>query len=91
MIQESSEECGTSPLEWFKVLPTQTAIEKSSTVEYQSLTALRQDVPIEFYVPASTEDYLDLQFSRIFIKCQISKLMAMCVILMKLQLLLTTF
>ena len=73
MIQESSEECGTSPLEWFKVLPTQTAIEKSNTVEYQSLTALRQDVPIEFYVPASTEDYLDLQFSRIFIKCQIIK------------------
>ena len=73
MIRHTSEECGTSPLEWFKVLPTQTAIEKSNTVEYQSLTALRQDVPIEFYVPASTEDYLDLQYSRIFLKCRIIK------------------
>ena len=73
LIQDSSEECVTSPLEWFKILPTQTAIEKSTTVEYQSLTALRQDVPIEFYVPACTEDYLDLQYSRIFIKCKIVK------------------
>ena len=73
LIQETSEECIVSPLEWFKVLPTQTTIEKSTTVEYQSLTALRQDVPIEFYVPATTEDYLDLLSSRLFIKCQILK------------------
>ena len=73
LIQETSEECIVSPLEWFKVLPTQTAIEKSTTVEYQSLTALRQDVPIEFYVPATTEDYLDLLSSRLFIKCRIVK------------------
>jgi hypothetical protein len=73
LIQETSEECITSPLEWFKVLPTQTAIEKSTTVEYQSLTALRQDVPIEFYVPATTEDYIDLQNSRLCIKCRIVK------------------
>ena len=73
LIQDISEECITSPLEWFKVLPTQTAIEKSTTVEYQSLTALRQDVPIEFYVPATTEDYLDLHSSRLFIKFRIVK------------------
>ena len=71
LIQESSNECCTSPLEWFKVLPTQTSIEKSATVEYQSLTALRPNVPLEFYVPASTEDYFDLLNSRLYINCKI--------------------
>ena len=71
LIQEGSHECCTSPLEWFKVLPTQTSIEKSATVEYQSLTALRPNVPLEFYIPASTEDYFDLLNSRLYICCKI--------------------
>lgn len=71
LIQEGSHECCTSPLEWFKVLPTQTSVEKSATVEYQSLTALRPNVPLEFYVPASTEDYFDLLNSRLYINCKI--------------------
>ena len=71
LIHDGSQECCTSPLEWFKVLPTQTSIEKSATVEYQSLTALRPNVPLEFYVPASTEDYFDLLNSRLYVSCRI--------------------
>ena len=70
-IQEGSHECCTSPLEWIKILPSQTSIEKSATVEYQSLTALRPNVPLEFYIPASTEDYFDLLNSRLYICCKI--------------------
>ena len=71
LIHDGSQECCTSPLEWFKVLPTQTSIEKSATVEYQSLTALRPNVPLEFYVPASTEDYFYLLNSRLYVSCRI--------------------
>ena len=70
-IKEDSEECSTSPLEWFKVAPTQTVIEKSSDIEHQSLTSLRDNASIEFFAPAATEEYYDLQNSRLYIKCRI--------------------
>jgi hypothetical protein len=56
---EGSEECTTTPLEIFDVPPTQTAVEKSYEVEYSPTSALRDNGVVEFYVPASTEDYID--------------------------------
>ena len=35
--------------EWFQILPTQTAVGKTSDVEYQSLTSLQNNTPVEFY------------------------------------------
>lgn len=71
MIHDHSEECSLSPLEWFCLPPTQTAVEKTYTVDYQPLTAIRHNAPIEFYIPASTEEYLDLKNSQLHIKCKI--------------------
>ena len=71
LIHDHSCECSVSPLEWFHVLPTQTAVEKSTDVEYQSLTSLRNNAPVEFYIPASTEDYLDLKNSKFFFSFRI--------------------
>ena len=71
LIRDHSDECSTSPLEWFNVLPTQTAIEKSSDVEYQSLTALREGVAVEFYVPAALGEYTDLHNTKLYLKCKI--------------------
>ena len=51
--------------------PTQTVIEKSSDIEHQSLTSLRDNASIEFFAPAATEEYYDLQNSRLYIKCRI--------------------
>ena len=42
LIHEHSCECTLSPLEWFRVLPTQTAVEKTYDVEYQSLTSFKE-------------------------------------------------
>lgn len=74
IIHENSTECSLSPLEWFCIPPTQTAVEKTYNVDYQPLTSIRQNAPIEFYIPASTEEYLDLKNSRLHLKCRISLL-----------------
>ena len=66
LIHESPCECSLSPLEWFQILPTQTAVEKTSDVEYQSLTSLKNNAPVEFYIPPSTDDYYDLKNSKLF-------------------------
>ena len=71
LIHDHSCECSVSPLEWFHVLPTQTAVEKSTHVEYQSLTSLRNNAPVDFYIPASTEDYLELKNSKFFFSFRI--------------------
>ena len=64
LIHENSCECSLSPLEWFRILPTQTAVDKTNDVEYQSLTSLRNNAPVEFYIPESTDDYIDLKNSK---------------------------
>lgn len=71
LIHDQSCECSVSPLEWFRILPTQTAVEKTSDVEYQSLTSLKNNAPVEFYIPASTDDYLDLKNSKLFLSFRI--------------------
>ena len=70
---KDSEECSTSPLEWFDVMPTQTAIEKSSVVEYQSLTAIRGESTLEFLCPALTDEYWDVFNSRLYLKCKVQR------------------
>ena len=38
---------------------------KTPDVEYQPLTSLREGAPVEFYIPASTEEYLDLHNTKL--------------------------
>ena len=71
LIHEHSCECSLSPLEWFRLLPTQTAVEKTMDVEYQSLTSLKNNAPVEFYIPASTDDYIDLMNSKLYFSFRI--------------------
>lgn len=73
LIHDHSDECSISPLEWFCLPPTQTAVEKTYNVDYQPLTTIRYNAPIEFFIPASTEEYLDLKNSRLHVKCKIVK------------------
>lgn len=73
LIHHKSSECSTSPLEWFHVNPTHTAIEKSSDIEYHSLTSLRDGAAIEIYVPASTDEYTDLANSKLYVKFKVTR------------------
>ena len=48
-------------------------LKKTHNVDYQPLTSIRPGAPIEFYIPASTEEYLDLKNSRLHVTCRIIK------------------
>ena len=72
LINERSDECTTSPLEYFCVKPTQTAIEKSRYVDYQPVSTIREHgSPLEFIVPASIDQFMDLKNSYIHLKLKI--------------------
>ena len=70
-IHEDSEECCISNLELFDVPPTQTAVDKSYDVEFLPMSAIRESGVVEFYVPASSEDYIDLKNSKLYIKAKV--------------------
>lgn len=71
IIHHESDECSTSPLEWFQVNPTHTAIENSLDVEYQSSTSLRDGAAVVFTVLESTNEYTDLENTKLYIKFKI--------------------
>ena len=52
--------CVNSELDLFVVPPTQTSIEHGTSVEYHPIAAIIDGGPIEFNVPGSGEDYLNL-------------------------------
>lgn len=72
-IYEDSDECSLSTLEFFDTLPTQTAVEKAYDVEFLPMSTVRDGGVVEFFVPASAEDYIDLKNTKILIKARILK------------------
>ena len=60
LLHSLSDECIKSELDLFSLPMTQTSIEKSTYIEIPPLSALTDGGPIEFFVSASSEDYIDL-------------------------------
>ena len=60
MIDSKSCICVNSELDLVGVPPTQTSVEHGTTVEYHPVAAVIDSAPIEFNVPGSGEDYVDL-------------------------------
>ena len=52
---------------------TQTSIESGQWVEHQPLTALDAGGPIEFLIPGSGDDYLDLSSVRLYVRARVVK------------------
>lgn len=63
-------ECVKSELDLFTLPPTQTTIEHSQWIQYKPLSSITNDSPIEFTVPGTSEDYLDLAHT--MLKLQVS-------------------
>ena len=59
-LHADSCECVTTNLDLFSVPPTQTSVEHGVYVDYHPLTNVTDGSPIEFDLPASVTDYLDL-------------------------------
>ena len=53
-------ECVKSELDLFTLPPTQTTIDNSQWIQYKPLLSLSTKSPIEFTVPGTSEDHLDL-------------------------------
>ena len=60
-----------SELDLFNLPPTQTSIESATWVEYKPITSLTDDAPIEFVIPGTSDEYLDLSRTMLFLKVRI--------------------
>lgn len=72
LIHNHSSECAKTELDLFTVPFTQTSIEKSTFVEIPPVSAITETGPLEFYISASGEDYLDLNDSYLFARVRIT-------------------
>lgn len=67
-LHTHSVECFKSELELFSIPPTQTTIEKGSWVQYKPISSLTDGSTIEFVIPGSGDNYLDLAHTMLNLK-----------------------
>uniref|UniRef100_A0A1Y1KU41 Uncharacterized protein n=1 Tax=Photinus pyralis TaxID=7054 RepID=A0A1Y1KU41_PHOPY len=72
-LHAQSCECIKSELDLFALPATQTSIESGEWVFYKPLSSLTDDAPIEFVIPGSGNDYLDLSHTMLYITARIVK------------------
>ena len=65
--------CGVSELDLFDEFPTQVAVEEGGWILYRPVSALTDGGPIEFSIPGSGDQYIDLRNTRFFVRCKITK------------------
>lgn len=70
-LHSHSCECAKSELDLFALPSTQTSIESGQWVHYKPISSLSDDGPIEFQVPGSGDDYIDLSHTLIQINAKI--------------------
>lgn len=64
-------ECIKSELDLFALPSTQTSIENGLWIHYKPISYLADDGPIEFQVPGTGDDYMDLSHTLLHIKAKI--------------------
>ena len=71
-IHEKSQECAKSELDLFAVPPTQTSVEKGALIPYQPIASITDGGPIEFYIPGSGDEYIDLAQTQLYVRAKIT-------------------
>lgn len=66
-------ECAKSELDLFTLPPTQTSIESGHWVQYKPVASITDDSPVEFSVPGTGDNYLDLSHTLLNLKIQVVK------------------
>ena len=66
-------ECKTSSLCIFDTPSVQTDFQRTSIVDYYPLNSVNGVSPIEFHIPGNSEDYLDLNDIRLYLKLKVAK------------------
>jgi len=72
-VHDDSCECVTSNLDLFSVPPTQTSVEFGTLVDYHPITNVADGGPIEFDIPGSGMDYLDLANTMLYVRAKITQ------------------
>lgn len=70
-LHQKSCECVKSELDLFSIPPTQTSIESGKWIQYNPISTLTDDAPIEFVVPGNGDEYVDLSQSIINITAKV--------------------
>lgn len=65
-------ECVKSELDLFALPSTQTSIESGQWANYSPVSSLTDDGPIEFLIPGSGDDYIDLSHTLLLVKAKIA-------------------
>ena len=73
LLHDMSDICTLSELDLFSVKLTQTQIERSTYHEISTINSITENGPLEFFISASSEEYLDLNNSYIHIQAKITK------------------
>lgn len=66
-------ECKSSSLCIFDVPPVQTDFQRTNTVDYYPLNSVNGVSPIEFHIPGNSEDYIDLNDIRLYLKLKVTQ------------------
>ena len=70
-VSDQSCECTKSELDIFAVPPTQTSVLQAEYVEYQPLTSILGNAPIEFNIIGTGENYVDLANVLLYVRAKI--------------------
>lgn len=73
-LHNNSCECAKSELDLFALPSTQTSVESGQWIHYKPISSLSDDGPIEFQVPGTGDDYIDLSHTMLYIKAKITSL-----------------
>ena len=72
-VHKDSKDCSSSNLDLFLLPPTQSSFQNGKTIDYHPITSLSDGGPIEFKVPGSGKEFLDLARSYLYLKVKVSK------------------
>lgn len=61
-----------SELDLFATPPTQTSVESGKLVFFRPISTIANDAPIEFYIPGSGDEYIDLSRTMLYLKVRIT-------------------
>lgn len=70
-LHNHSCECAKSELDLFALPSTQTSIESGMWIHYNPISSLNDEGPIEFLIPGSGDDYIDLSHTLLHVKAKI--------------------
>lgn len=70
-LHHHSCECVKSELDLFALPSTQTSIESGSWIHYNPISSLTDEGPIEFIIPGTGDDYIDLSHTLLHINAKI--------------------